>query len=105
LRASLADAADRTASAHRIAQRREGFETLSDNLWHALARFGTGTAEAVRRFHCPMAFDNDGAYWIQRDTTTANPYYGSMMLRCGSQREVLGGNPGNTDGDGPGEDS
>jgi len=38
-----------------------------------------------------MAFDNDGAYWIQQGTTTANPYYGAMMLRCGSQKEILGG--------------
>ena len=37
-----------------------------------------------------MAFDNAGAYWIQPDSTTANPYYGAMMLRCGSEREILG---------------
>ncbi len=91
---ALRDAAGRTVAADQIALRREVFEPLSDNLWNAMARFGTGSPEKVRRFHCPMAFDNDGAYWIQKDTTTANPYYGAMMLKCGSQEEVLDGEGG-----------
>jgi Cu(I)/Ag(I) efflux system membrane fusion protein len=91
LKAALQAAAGRTAAAEQMAPRRAAFEPLSDNLWNLLARFGTGTQDVVRRFHCPMAFDNDGAYWIQQDTTTANPYYGAMMLRCGSQKEILGG--------------
>ena len=91
LSTSLRDAAGKTAEAEGIAPRREAFEPLSDNLWNALARFGTGSEANVRRFHCPMAFDNAGAYWIQQDSTTANPYYGAMMLRCGSERAILGG--------------
>ncbi|MEN8006613.1 MAG: efflux RND transporter periplasmic adaptor subunit [Candidatus Krumholzibacteriota bacterium] len=94
LETALRDAAGRTASADNIARRRQAFESLSDNLWNALARFGAGSGETVRRFHCPMAFDNDGAFWIQQEKTTANPYYGAMMLRCGSQEEVLGGEGG-----------
>jgi Cu(I)/Ag(I) efflux system membrane fusion protein len=105
LRTSLQDAADQTASADQIAGRRAAFEPLSDNLWNALARFGTGTQSAVRRFHCPMAFDNDGAYWIQEGITTANPYYGAMMLKCGSQKEILGDEPTESGADEPGEGS
>ena len=33
--------------------------------------------------HCPMAFDYEGAHWIQKDGEIANPYYGSGMLYCG----------------------
>ena len=33
--------------------------------------------------HCPMAFDYEGAHWIQKDGEIANPYYGSGMLNCG----------------------
>ena len=36
-----------------------------------------------------MAMDGAGADWIQFDATTANPYYGAMMLRCGWQTEAL----------------
>jgi Cu(I)/Ag(I) efflux system membrane fusion protein len=74
-----------------MGERREAYEPLSDLLWENLAAFGTGTDEPVRRFHCPMAFDDKGAHWIQPGETTANPYYGAMMLRCGAQNEVLVG--------------
>ena len=89
--ARLKAAAAKTAAAADMGKRREAFEPLSDLLWESLASFGTGTDEPVRRFHCPMAFDDRGAYWIQPGETTANPYYGDMMLRCGSQKEVLTG--------------
>jgi len=79
----------KTITAEGIGQRRVAFESLSDNLWDALAKFGHGPEGTVRRFHCPMAFDNKGANWIQASETTANPYYGAAMLRCGSQEEVL----------------
>jgi hypothetical protein len=36
--------------------------------------------------HCTMAFNNKGAYWVQRKGEVSNPYHGKMMLRCG---EVL----------------
>ena len=37
----------------------------------------------LKRAFCPMAFDFEGAYWLQRDRTIANPYFGASMLRCG----------------------
>lgn len=73
-----------------LASRRVPFEPLSDNLWMALERFGTTESQVVRRFNCPMAFDNAGADWIQLGKTTNNPYYGDMMLRCGSEVATLG---------------
>ncbi|MBK8261427.1 MAG: DUF3347 domain-containing protein [Nannocystis sp.] len=33
--------------------------------------------------HCTMAFNNKGAYWVQRKGDVNNPYHGKMMLRCG----------------------
>jgi Cu(I)/Ag(I) efflux system membrane fusion protein len=33
---------------------------------------------------CPMANGGKGGQLLQSDETVANPYYGSMMLRCGS---------------------
>jgi Cu(I)/Ag(I) efflux system membrane fusion protein len=35
--------------------------------------------------HCPMAFANEGAYWVQRSGQLINPYEGAMMLRCGAK--------------------
>jgi len=91
--AGLNFAATSVAASDDLGVRREKFEPLSDLLWEALALFGTGTSEPVRRFHCPMAFDNAGAFWIQPGKTTANPYYGDMMLRCGEQKDVLASAP------------
>lgn len=34
--------------------------------------------------HCPMAFKNKGADWIQSGETVANPYFGLLMHECGT---------------------
>ncbi len=34
---------------------------------------------------CPMAFNNKGAYWVQRKGEIINPYHGMMMLHCGDK--------------------
>jgi Cu(I)/Ag(I) efflux system membrane fusion protein len=86
----LVDAAeDVAAAAGDMAAMREAFEPLSDQLWQAVSQVGWSGEQPLRRFHCPMAFDNEGAHWLQHETTVANPYYGAMMLRCGSEVEQL----------------
>ena len=40
--------------------------------------------------HCPMAFNNEGADWLQTDDVINNPYFGSQMLDCGSIQDVYG---------------
>jgi len=35
--------------------------------------------------HCPMAFNNKGAFWVQRAGDINNPYHGMMMLHCGDK--------------------
>jgi Cu(I)/Ag(I) efflux system membrane fusion protein len=88
--AALAAAARLTVEAGDIAARRAAFQPLSDSLWTALDRFGVGEVRPVRRFHCPMAFDDTGADWLQDGTVTANPYFGATMLRCGWQVDAVG---------------
>jgi hypothetical protein len=34
---------------------------------------------------CPMAFNNQGAHWVQRTGEIVNPYHGMMMLHCGDK--------------------
>lgn len=59
---------------------RKGFESISKGMI-ILAK--VAKPEGLKVFHCPMAMDNKGANWLQRNETTANPYFGSSMLRCG----------------------
>ena len=49
-------------------------------------RFGHQGIETWHVAYCPMAFDNAGAEWLQRDTQINNPYFGDSMLRCGEIR-------------------
>jgi Cu(I)/Ag(I) efflux system membrane fusion protein len=36
-----------------------------------------------------MAFNNNGAYWVQKTKTINNPYFGASMLKCGEIKEKL----------------
>lgn len=81
----LLAAAELTVKADNISERRARFEPLSDQLWLAVMTFQGSATSDVKRFHCPMAMNGAGAFWLQASTETANPYYGSAMLRCGSQ--------------------
>ena len=72
---------------------REHLEPLSDYTALAVTAFARGHVEAMYRVHCPMAFDNEGADWLQADEQVANPYFGAVMLQCGVVQDDLLGKP------------
>jgi hypothetical protein len=74
-----------------LVQARVHFERLTEVMERLLGRFPLNFQGEVHRFHCPMAFDNRGAWWIQRGRDTRNPYFGSDMLRCYDLQERLSG--------------
>jgi Cu(I)/Ag(I) efflux system membrane fusion protein len=39
--------------------------------------------------HCPMAFDDTGADWVQATEQVANPYYATQMKRCGEVKRTV----------------
>lgn len=71
-----------------VAALRTLFRDLSVELLKVEEVAGNPTAEALHVVHCPMAFDDTGADWLQRGETVANPYYGASMLRCGAVKRV-----------------
>jgi hypothetical protein len=71
-----------------IEAQRKSFSTLSDNLYKSIKAFGLGGKEAFFDF-CPMAFNNEGAYWLSDAQAIKNPYFGDKMLKCGSVKEKL----------------
>lgn len=81
-------AARAIAQTNDIAAARRHFETVSIALLADLKEYGSSEGTFYEA-HCPMAFGNRGASWIQADTTVNNPYYGSRMLRCGTIRETF----------------
>lgn len=76
------------ASSDDIEAQRTSFSALSDNLYKSIKAFGLGTATAYYDF-CPMAFNDQGAYWLSDNKEIRNPYFGDKMLTCGRVAEEL----------------
>ncbi len=79
LAALLAAGADLEA----IGPMRTQFEPLAEAMLDMAQTFGHPREQPLYEAHCPMAFGNRGASWLQAGETIANPYFGHAMLRCG----------------------
>ena len=66
------------------------FGQLSNEMIAVVKQFGIAENRVLYRLHCPMAFNNKGADWLQRDEDTRNPYFGASMLKCGQIAEAIG---------------
>ncbi len=71
-----------------IESARDSFAALSDSVKEMLIKFGTGN-QKIFLFHCPMALGGKGAYWMQKDKETRNPFFGSKMISCQDSVEEL----------------
>jgi Cu(I)/Ag(I) efflux system membrane fusion protein len=77
--------------AEEIEVARVAFEPLQQQLFSLAKTFGyIASGEDVAIFHCPMAFDDRGANWLQfTGERVENPYFGSGMFRCGSETKAI----------------
>jgi len=66
---------------------RKHFKHLSTNLANAVQLFGV--TEKVYYQFCPMADDNNGAYWLSKEQKVINPYFGDAMLKCGEVKKII----------------
>jgi len=71
-----------------IETQRTNFSTLSDNLYKTIKAYGLGGVTAYYDY-CPMAFDNQGAYWLSTEDKIRNPYFGDKMLTCGKVKDMV----------------
>ncbi|MBX2917555.1 MAG: DUF3347 domain-containing protein [Cyclobacteriaceae bacterium] len=71
-----------------LEQQRVAFSPLSDNFYKSIKAFGLGGGIAYYEY-CPMAFNNEGAYWLSDNSAIRNPYFGDKMLKCGSVQAML----------------
>ena len=71
--------------------KRSHFSIVSDKLTEAIQVFGVHNSETSALYleFCPMAFDNEGAYWISDSKVIKNPYFGDVMLSCGEVKATL----------------
>jgi hypothetical protein len=73
-----------------LAAAREAFLPLTQEFAVLLKHIGTTRDTPLYLLHCPMAFGNKGADWVQADKEVSNPYFGASMLRCGSVKTEIG---------------
>lgn len=66
---------------------RNHFKHLSAYLTNAIEVFGIN--EKVYHQFCPMADGNKGAYWLSKEESVINPYFGNLMLTCGEVKQVI----------------
>jgi len=66
------------------------FRTLSEHIIEIEKTGGNPLTQPLSVVHCPMAFEDEGADWLQPQGQVANPYFGSAMLRCGAVTREIG---------------
>lgn len=70
---------------------RSGFEPVSVGLARAVEGLGVQVEGPLFELSCPMAFENKGATWLQKDEDIRNPYFGAVMFKCGEVKRRLKG--------------
>lgn len=66
---------------------RENFATLSLTMYKLL-KVSKLDIPIYYQF-CPMYNEGKGAYWLSKESTIKNPYYGSQMMSCGRTVETM----------------
>ena len=80
---------DQLIPAKDIESFRTAFSSLSSEMARVVKTFGPVRTEPIYEIHCPMAFENRGANWLQKDQAVRNPYFGKSMLMCGEVSETI----------------
>lgn len=81
------------AEASELTEMREDFRVLSQNVLEMTELFGLEKNKLYKNY-CPMAFNDQGAYWLSEVEDIRNPYFGDAMLTCGEVKETyLRGQP------------
>jgi hypothetical protein len=82
------EAAEQVLKAANLKEQRLKFSALSNEMATLVKGGKLATGELYLEY-CPMANNNTGAYWLSNEKEIKNPYFGSMMLKCGSVKETI----------------
>lgn len=73
---------------HDVKIQREAFASFNLTFYQSIKDFGLeGTTTYYQ--YCPMAVNQNGAYWFSEIKEIKNPYFGEAMLTCGETSETL----------------
>jgi hypothetical protein len=82
------EAAAAISSSSDLKDQRKTFSTLSNEMT-TLVKASKLASGSLYIEYCPMANNNEGAIWLSNEKEIKNPYFGDMMLKCGSVKETL----------------
>jgi membrane fusion protein, copper/silver efflux system len=68
---------------------RTSFDPVSESFGRLLLSFRHAMDKPIYLYLCPMAFNNQGAYWLEASKDLRNPYFGKKMLKCGELVEEI----------------
>lgn len=89
----MKDAQGKMGTTKDIEEARKHFSMLSFHVLEMNETFGVNKA-VVYKDYCPMAFGDQGAYWLSEQKEITNPYFGASMLACGEIKQTyLKGQP------------
>jgi Cu(I)/Ag(I) efflux system membrane fusion protein len=86
---ALTDASETGESAKDIETARDAFFRVTLAVIDLHEAFGHAGEVTYYLMYCPMARDNEGAHWLQKEDVVWNPFYGESMLRCGEVKQKL----------------
>lgn len=68
---------------------RSAFTDISNHLAKAVENQDYEGDEELHLQYCPMANNNEGAYWLSLNEEIINPYMGQQMPDCGENKEHI----------------
>ena len=72
-----------------LSVQRQKFSELSALLATSVKTYQLPEGETVYWQFCPMAFNNEGGYWLSAQEEIENPYFGEKMMTCGRVDQTL----------------
>lgn len=85
---TIGSAAKKISSLTDVEEMRKQFQIVSDAMFDLLRTVKYDNSVVYHQF-CPMAFDDQGAYWLSSSDEIRNPYFGKKMLVCGEVKDSL----------------
>ncbi|PQJ30926.1 hypothetical protein BST92_02815 [Nonlabens arenilitoris] len=85
--AQLKNMLSKISDARDIEEQRTIFSSVTEKMT-AIVDESIKNGEVYKQF-CPMAFNNEGGYWLSTEREIRNPYFGDKMLKCGKVSETI----------------
>ena len=71
-----------------LENQRQKFQIISNKMIEMVRNFDDLNGILYVQY-CPMADNNNGAFWLSKEEQVLNPYFGDVMLKCGSVKEII----------------